>query len=254
MNRGIVAKISFGSLLESVGEEARQRTTAGEALPVADLEHAAHRNHGAGDDALGEHGLGPGFAATGAGQQCEGQGEVCSGGLSGKQDAAWVAGKAGGVLDREAIGGGDIFQRGGERMLRRQAVVDVHDHHAASRKRESHQPVGVLRQDAEAAAVDVQDDRVGRLIDGAGMLGARRGHVDIELMRRAATRTIRDIVGDIDAVPLRAGHRMQLAKAGQSFPAVVEYGATESYPQALVEPGGSFQAGRTVGGHAYLGG
>ena len=163
-----------------------------------------------------------------------------------EDDALRIAAKPCGMLDGKLKRGGDIVQRRWKRMAGRQSVVDVHHHHASTRKRQTHQPVRVFRQDAKAAAVDVQHDRVGRLVDGARQLGSGRRHIDIKLVIATTAGQIGHVIGHIDAVALRTGQRMQLAKSRQPFPAIVKHGPTEPDPQSLVEPRGGQEMGRTM--------
>ena len=61
-----------------------------------------------------------------------------------------------------------VLDRGRERMLRREPVADVDDEVAEPREHQAHQPVRVLRQQVERAAVHVEHDRPRLRADGSG--------------------------------------------------------------------------------------
>ena len=75
-----------------------------------------------------------------------------------------------------------VLDRGRIRMLRREPVADVDDEVAEAREHEAHQPVRVLRQQVERAAVHVEHDRP--------RLGPVHRAIDVELVasRRAGRR------------------------------------------------------------------
>ena len=73
-----------------------------------------------------------------------------------------------------AVRGAGVLDRRRVRMLRREPVADVDDEVAEPREHQAHQPVRVLRQQVERAAVDVEHDRP--------RPGAMHRAVDVELV------------------------------------------------------------------------
>ena len=108
------------------------------------------------------------------------------------------------MLGHPRVRGARVLDRRRVRMLRREPVADVDDEVAEAREHEAHQPVRVLRQQVERAAVHVEHDRP--------RLGPVHRAVDVELVP-VVVRPVDDVALDLDAVALRVRRRVQPAGA-----------------------------------------
>ena len=147
------------------------------------------------------------------------------------------------MLDHEAVRGGDVFERSRERMGWREPVVDVT---TTIPRRANASPISQwvsLDRMRKPPPWDIKNHRVGRGKDVLGRGLSWGWDVDIQQSITSATRLVRHIVGDINAVARRLRHRDQLAKLCQTLPAVVKDRPTQPHTQSFVESGGLFKAG-----------
>ena len=122
----------------------------------------------------------------------------------GDDDARRIGAETRGALEGERVGVAHVGDGRGEPVRRREAVVHVEDHVAAARERERHDPVGVLREDAERSAVDVEDH---------GRRGRAVGDVDVEEVLFAVLSVVAHVPVHGDAVALGAGQRVERSDA-----------------------------------------
>ncbi len=123
----------------------------------------------AGLELLGVDGVGQGIdqhlaadlrAALVAGAQGHHGGQVAAGAVAADRDARSIAAEVAGMLGRPAQGGEAVVRRGGEGVLRRQAIVDRHGDAAGLHGEDPrHLVVGVQVAQDEAAAVHEHQHR-----------------------------------------------------------------------------------------------
>ena len=127
------------------------------------------------------------------------------------------------VLHHPDERGARVLHRGGVGMAGREAVVDVEHDVAAPRERDRHEPVRVLREDAEAAAVHVEDDG-----QGARSL---RGPVDVEGVLLQAVVDVAQVVDALDAVALGLGLGEATRDVAEDGPGGVGGGLAGALPE-----------------------
>ncbi len=198
---------------------------------IGDLQNAARRQRSDGDPPSVPDRFRPGLGSAIAREHRERRSEIGTRRLARDDDARRIGPVLRTVSNQPRVSARRVLERRGIWVSRCEPVVDVEDHETAPREGEPHHPVGVLGEDPETAAVDVEHR-------GRRAIPFDRS-IDVEPLVGLGIGAIGHVTQHLDAVPRWIGERVHPTHPRQAAQSHVDGGLAHHPARAFAERQGT---------------